>query len=282
MPTMAWIGGRIQPFADSGVSLADRGLLFGESIYEVIPITAGRVRMLSEHVGRMQAGAAVLGIAHGVPPLPTWEARIAELVEGEEIGEGIVYAQVTGGSGPRAHVADPAPDPTFFAWVKAHAFPRADQVRRGIRVITAPDIRWARGELKTTMLLAAIMGKRQALPSGAQEVIFVADDRVREGGSTSVFIVEGGRVVGIPEGPVILPGLTARWLEVVASKISIAVSRESVTRARMLAADEVFVTATTQLAMPVVGIDGQPIGDGFGGRVTSALAEAMRTELELR
>lgn len=278
---MAWIDGEVRPFEQCGVSLADRGLLFGESIYEVVPVTAGRVRLLAEHVERMEAGAAALGLGHGIPSMPTWEQRVAELVEHESVDEGIVYAQLTGGTAPRSHVAQIRPRPTFFAWVKPHAYPRAEQARRGIRAVTMPDIRWGRNELKTTMLLPALLGKRIALETGAEEVIFVADGYVREGGSTSVFIVEDGRIIGIPDAPTILPGVTARVLRQLAAAASIDLALEPVALERMSAAAEVFVTATTQLVMPVVAIDGRPISHGEPGPVALGLAAAMRAGLQL-
>jgi D-alanine transaminase len=281
LPRMAWMDDEIRPFDQCGVSLADRGLLFGESIYEVIPVTAGRVRLLDEHLGRMQASASMLGLAEGLPALPMWERRVRELIGHEGVHEGIVYAQVTGGTAPRSHVVQARPRPTFFAWVKPHAFPGAEQVARGIRAVTAPDIRWARNELKTTMLLPALLSKRRAQEVGAEEVIFVADGFVREGGSTNVFVVEDGRVTGVPDGPSILPGITGRLLGRVAAAESIDVTREPIEVQRMLAASEVFVTATTQLVMPVVAIDDRPVGSGRSGPVATALAAAMRRALGL-
>jgi D-alanine transaminase len=280
LPSWAWLGEEIRPFQQCGVSLADRGLLFGESLYEVIPVTAGRVRLLEEHVERMRAGASALGMG-GVPDLGVWAHRVEILLEREGVTEGIVYAQLTGGTAPRSHVVQARPDPTFFAWVKPHAFPSADDAARGIRAVTGPDIRWARNELKTTMLLPALLSKRRAAEREAEEVVFVADGFVREGGSSNVFVVEGGRVVGVPESPSILPGITARLVERLAEALGIEAGRAPIAVARMFAADEVFVTATTQLAMPVSSIDGHPIGDGRAGPVATALASAMRGMLEL-
>jgi D-alanine transaminase len=280
LPRVAWMGDEIRAFDQCGVSLADRGLLFGESVYEVIPITVGRVRLLEEHVARMQAGASAIGL-QGVPSVPVWERRVAELIDREGLTEGIVYAQLTGGTAPRSHVLQSRPRPTFFAWVKPHRFPRAEQVQRGIRAVMAPDIRWARNEIKTTMLLPALSSKRAALEAGADEVLFVADGFVREGGSTNVFVVHEGRVIGVPDGPSILPGITARLLQRVAVEASIEVTRAPIEVEQMLRADEVFVTATTQLVMPVLAIDDRAIGGEQPGPVTCSLAAAMRRALEL-
>lgn len=281
LPGVAWMGDVVRPFAQCGVSLADRGLLFGESVYEVIPITAGRVRMLAEHVERMRSGAGALGVERGVPRLEAWGARIAELIELEGLSEGIVYAQLTGGTADRAHVTEAPVEPTFFAWLRPLRFPRANRVEVGLSTITAPDIRWARGEIKSTMLLPSVLGKRRARATGADEVIFTADGQVREGGSTSVFIVEGGELVTGPPAPMILPGLTAELVASLARSRKMTLRREAISVERLRGADEVFVTSTTLLAMPVLRVDDGAIGEGIAGPIARQLAADMRAFFEL-
>lgn len=272
-PRLAWFRGVVRPLADCGVSLLDRGLLFGESIYEVLPVVAGRVRLIPEHMRRMRGGAAAIGI-EDLPGDDEVEALAAALCEGEGLDEGILYLQVTGGPGPvRAHVAEPK-HPTFFGFVQAAAMPRADALARPLSVSTAFDPRWARSELKTTMLLPSVLARRQA--GAADEVVFFdADGRLTEGGASSVFIVEQDRVVMPPLTPRVLPSITRALIEAVASRGSIAVRREPIHRGRFVAADEIGVASTTKLVLPVGRVDGQPVAFRADG-VLATLAAGLR------
>ena len=172
-PKFAWISGRVVPFEDAHVPLDDRGLQFGESLYEVAPITAGIARLLPEHVARMQRAAAELGLEAGVPELSAWERLIHELVACESIRDALLYAQLTGGACARDHVPESPPPPTFFAYATPFTYPGEAAVLRGIRAVSLPDIRWARRDLKTTMLLPAVLAKREAKRRGASEALLV-------------------------------------------------------------------------------------------------------------
>ena len=272
-PRLAWFRGAVRPLAQCGVSLLDRGLLFGESIYEVLPVVAGRARFTAEHMARMRAGAQAIGIEE-LPGDDDVEALAATLCEGEGLEEGILYLQVTGGAGEmRAHVAESS-EPTFFGFVQPHVMPRADAFAQPLSVSTAFDPRWARSELKTAMLLPSVLARREA--GSADEVVFFdADGRLTEGGSTSVFIVEGGALVLPPLSPQVLPSITRGLLERVAPKSSIPVRREPIDRARLVAADEVGVASTTKLVLPVGRVDGQPIASRPDG-VLASLAASLR------
>lgn len=274
-PRLAWFRGAVRPLADCGVSLLDRGLLFGESIYEVLPVVANRVRLVPEHMQRMRGGAAAIGI-EGLPSDDEVEALAAALCQEEGLDEGILYLQVTGGPGPvRAHVAE-STHPTFFGFVQAAVMPRADALARPLSVSTAFDPRWARSELKTTMLLPSVLARRQA--GAADEVVFFdADGRLTEGGASSVCIVEQGRVVMPPLTPRVLPSITRALIEAVASRRSIAVRREPIHRGRFVAADEIGVASTTKLVLPVGRVDGQPVAfraDGVLATLAAGLREA--------
>lgn len=272
-PRLAWQGGSIVPFADARVSVADRGLLFGESVYEVLPITGGRVRWQAPHFARMREGAAAIGI-----DAPAWldddATWPAALVDAERVHEGLLYLQLTGGTAPRAHLARATPE--LFAFATPHAFPDAARRARGFTARCLPELRWLRRDLKTTMLLPSILGKRAAQADGADEVLWLdADDHVLEGGSSNVAIVEHGVVLTPPRGPERLPGITLAQLETVAASLDVALRHEVLPRSRVLAANEVFVLATSQLVMPVLRIDGTAIADGSAGPITLRLADAL-------
>jgi D-alanine transaminase len=279
----AWIDDRVVPFGEATVPVDDRGLLFAESIYEVIALTGGKARMLPEHAARMRAGAGAIELGGGVPDDSTWERRVAELVDKERMAEGLVYAQLTGGSAPRQHLPERRPKPRFFAYLLPFRFPRADAAARGIALQSIADPRWMRCDLKTTMLLPGVLAKRDAAAGGADEALFVGPDgSVREGASTNVFCVEDGQLMTPVQSQHLLPGITRPLVTRLAAETGRSVVHETIPLSRLLKAAEVFVTSTTLLVMPVVRIDGRPIGNGQAGPVARQLAERLRARLELQ
>ncbi len=277
-PQHAWQHGRVIAFADAHVSLGDRGLLFGESLYEVLPLSCNKPKLVQAHALRMRRGAAVLGLADTLVDPVLW-TRIAEaLIAAEGIDDGLLYLQLTGGAGPRAHLGVATPE--LFAYAMPHVFPDAARVAKGVRLASAEDPRWARCDLKTTMLLPSVLGKRLAHDRGADEVLWIGrDGLVREGGSSNVAIVEAGAVVVPPAGPTLLPGVTMAALRIPAEAAGIAWHEAPIDRERLARADEVFIAATSLLVMPVVAIDDTPVGDGRAGPVATRLAELLRDEL---
>lgn len=282
LPTVAWLNGTVVPFERAAVPLEDRGLEFGESLYEVIAVTRGQARLLAEHADRMKRGAAQIGISRGVPDLEQWQAILAELQDREHLEEGYVYAQLTGGTAPRSHVPRGAPEPTFFAYLVEYRFPRADQVEIGIAAVTTRDIRWARRDLKTTMLLPAVLAKREASAAGASEALFVGPQgQVHEGAASNVFLLEGTTLVTPRQSELLLPGTTRPLVGDIARIAGLNLAEDTLLVDRLWSAQEVFVTSTTQLVMPVVSIDGRAVGGGRAGPVATDLARRVRQRLQL-
>ncbi|HVW26794.1 MAG TPA: aminotransferase class IV [Polyangiaceae bacterium] len=281
-PGYAWLDGRVVPFAEASVPLDDRGLSFGESLYEVLPITAGTPRLLREHVLRLERGAAELGLGPGVPALARWEAIIGELLRREGLRDALLYAQVTGGAAPREFAPSVDVEKTFFAYLMPFAHPRDADVVRGVRAVSLPDIRWGRRDLKTTMLLAAVLAKKEARRRGAQEAIFVGPQgEVYEGASSNVFIVEGRTLVTPEQTTNLLPGTMRHLVVDIAAEAGLEARGEPFGLERLRRADEVLVTSTSQLVMPVAALDGAEIGSGVAGPVGRDLARRLRRRFEL-
>lgn len=279
---VAWLGGRLVPWSEAVVSIEDRGLQFAESLYEVLPVCGGRPRLITEHATRLRAGAVALGLDGGVPDDSDWERLSATLLRADPLDEGLLYAQVTGGTAPRRHLPEPAPEPSFFAYLQRYRFPRAPQVTAGMRVVTVPDERWGRCDLKTTMLLAAVLAKREAARWGAAEALLLSPaGEVHEGASSNVFALAGNVLTTPEQGPQLLPGTIRPVVERLATEQGLTVRPGRLTRAALDAADEVFVTSTTFLLMPVTAVDGLPVGDGRSGPVAAALASGLRRALGL-
>jgi D-alanine transaminase len=282
VPSVAWLNGELVPFAEAKVPLEDRGLELGESLYEVASLTNGRVRLVAEHAARMRAAAEEIGIARGVPDDARFEAIARELVAREGLDEGILYAQVTGGTAPRAHVPDADPTPTFFAYLRPHRFPRADDVARGIAAITMRDPRWERCDMKTTMLLPAVLARRAAKARGASEVLFHDDTgEVREGAASALLLVEGTRLLAPRPTHHNLPSTTGPLVRALAREAGLDIARDRVDLDRLRRADEVAVASATFLVMPVTRLDGAAVGDETAGPVLRDLASRLRRRLEL-
>ena len=262
--------------------IEDRGLQFAEGLYEVLPVTAGRPRLVLQHALRMMRAAEVLGIAHGVPSVADWERIALELIRSEGVTDALLYAQVTGGEEPRRYLPEEKRIPFFFAYVRAHRFPGEEQVSRGIRVITTPDLRWGRCDLKTIMLLPAVLAKREAHLRNAADALLVGEGgEVHEGASSNIFIVEGERLSTPEPTHHLLPGTTGPVVSRLAAEAGLILSRETISVTRLRAADEVFLTATSFLVMPVMSVDGHPVGSGAAGPKALDLARRMRVLFEL-
>lgn len=276
-PAWAWCSERLVPFAEAHVPLEDRGLQFGESVYEVVAVARGEPFRLADHVERMQSGAAEIGLAASVPSLSDWRSIVAELHRREPHPSAILYAQVTGGAAPRSHVPKQTPRPFFFAYLRRFVFPSAQQTARGIAALTLADQRWQRSDLKTVMLLPAVLARKEALARGAEEVIFVGHDGfVNEGAVSTVFAVMGGAVTTPPASRRNLAGVTGKVVEEICRESGIPFSVGPLAATDLPKADEFFVASTTALLMPVVRIDDAPVGGGAPGRVTMLLAQRFR------
>lgn len=270
------------PWSEAWVPVEDRGLQFGESLYEVLPVTAGRPRLLEAHAARLARGAAELGLEGGAPDAAALDEIAAELIRREGIGEGLVYIQLTGGTAPREHVPAATPQPALLAYLRRHRFPRAADVEQGLRAATVPDLRWNRCDLKTTMLLPAVLAKREAAARGADEAIFVAPDGgVREGASTSLMAVLDGAIVTPEASAHLLPGTMSTLVKEAADGAGFEFVSRRIEVGQLADAGELLLSATSKLVLPVLALDGRPVGNGRAGPIAHRLAAALRERLEL-
>lgn len=276
---MCWIDRGLVDWADARVCVEDRGLQFGESVYEVIPVTAGTPRVFEPHVARLERGAEALELAP--PPTGMIAEAVNRLIRAEGIEEGLVYLQLTGGATVRDHVPPEAAPPTLIAYLRAHRFPRAADVERGIRVVTVPDERWGRCDLKTTMLLPTVMAKREARRRGADEALLTEAGVVREGASTSVMAVVDGALVQPAPSTARLPGTMSALVAEVAEEAGYQSIQRPLAVAELADCDEILVSATSKLVLPVVAVDDRPVGPGRAGAVAVDLAARIRSRFEL-
>ncbi|GJG85717.1 aminotransferase [Gemmatimonadetes bacterium T265] len=279
---VVYLDGRCLPKSRARISPDDRGFLFGDGVYEVVRVIGGRMVDLDRHLARFARGASALALAldraGGVAGVrEAWERLLG--ANGLTEGEALCYAQLTRGAAPRAH-AYPAADtpPTLYAFAQRIAPPDALRAT-GAAAVTYPDLRWARCDLKTVNLLPNVMARQAAAAAGAFESLLVRDGVVTEASHSSAFAVVGGTLRTHPLGTCVLPGVTRAAVLELAAGLGIPAREEAVTLEELRAADEAFVASTTADVMPVVTLDGAPVGAGAPGPVARALGGAMAARL---
>jgi D-alanine transaminase len=279
---IAWLDGAFVPLAEARISPLDRGFLFADSVYEVLPVYGGRPFLFVEHIARLERS---LGEIRMRPPLgrPEWASLLEELVARNGGGDMYLYVQVTRGAEEgRNHALNAALKPTVFMMASPLA-PLDESVRtHGVGAVTVPDERWGRCDIKSTALLANVLAKSRAADAGETEAILLADGQLREGSSSSVMVVKDGIVYAPPYGPEILPGTTRELALRLASRAGIESRIEPIGEAALRAADEVLLSFATRGVLPVTRIDGSAVGTGRPGPVWKALDagfEAYRREV---
>ncbi|MDE2182124.1 MAG: D-amino-acid transaminase [Alphaproteobacteria bacterium] len=268
---VAYVDGRYLRHGEAAVHVEDRGLQLGDSIYEVMRIAHGRLEDEELHFDRLGRSLAAIEMA---PPMsrPSLKWVCREVVRRNGLAEGLLYMQVTRGAFRRDHPIPPhRPRPTLI--VTAHGFDVAALERRrmeGVAVVTCPDERWGRCDIKTTQLLANVLAKTAARRAGATEAWLIdAQGFVTEGASTTAWIVDRqGRLVTRPLSHAVLPGVTRQALLDIAAQAQIPVVERAFTTAEAQASPEAFLTSASGTAVPIVAIDGRPLGDGKPGPLT--------------
>jgi D-alanine transaminase len=258
------------------ISPDDRGFLFADGVYEVVRAYAGRFFELDPHFRRLEEGLYALRIEGA--DVAALSQALPRLLERNGLGraDATVYLQITRGAAPRIHsFPDPAVTPTVYAEAKAFT-PKGDPVR-GAAVITVPDIRWARCDIKTVALLPNCLANQRARESGALEAIFVRDGVALEASASSFFAVIGGEVRTAPTSNYILPSISRAVVLDLCAGHGIPARETPVFLEQIWAADELFLAGTTLEVMPIVSVDGRSIGAGAPGPVSRRLHELFRT-----
>jgi D-alanine transaminase len=269
------------PLAEAGVSIEDRGFQFADGVYEVAAVLNRKLLDWPDHTKRLARSLAELSIS--APASDQALSMIAERVlRANRITEGILYIQVTRGAARRDHAFPRGIRPTLVMTARPFDFrQRLEQQETGIAVVTAPDERWARCDIKSVSLLPNVLAKQAARTAGAFEAWMVgADGAITEGSSTNAWIVRrDGTVVTHPLSHGILAGVMRSTLLRLARDAGIAVEEAAFTAEDALGAAEAFLTSTTAPCLPVVSIDGKPIGNGGPGVVTGRLGQLLWQEI---
>jgi D-alanine transaminase len=262
---VCYLNGEYMPLEGARVSPLDRAFLFGDAVYEVVPVYGARPFRLREHLDRLTRSLAGIRME---PPLThaEWGKICGELVSRNGGGDQYLYMQITRGAEfGRNHAWPAGLKPTIFAYTNALEPVTPALLEEGVAAITAADARWARRDIKSTALLANVLLKRLATDAGAFETILLEHGGLTEGSSTTVHIVREDAIRTPPNGHQILPGTTRDVVGELAARLGIAAENRRVSEAELRAADEVWLAFSTRGLLPVTRLDGKPVGTGRPG-----------------
>ncbi|MFM1896691.1 MAG: hypothetical protein RLZZ385_1765 [Pseudomonadota bacterium] len=267
MKNIVYLNGHYLPADEAAVSIFDRGFLFGDGVYEVVPVIRGRLVDKAYFLERLGNSLQAINLdwpCSGQEYLDIMKA----VVERNQIAEGYVYTQVTRGVAERDFCFPSGVAPTLVAWGSHRAIMDNPLADTGVSVVTLPDLRWKRRDIKSLNLLAQCLAKQAAREQNAFEGWMVEDGLVTEGASSSAYIVKQGRIITRPLSTAILPGIRRRVILELARDQALQLEERAFTVAEAMAADEAFLSSATTLVLPVVRIDGHPVGNGKPGPVT--------------
>ena len=259
------LNGELQPLSDAKVSVLDRGFIFGDGAYEVVPVYGQRLFRFDEHMARMGRSLAKLRIPNPASR-DEWLARCRALVKANAArGAGddqLVYIQITRGVAPREHTMPPGLVPTVFMMANPMKPVPAEQRHQGVACTTARDFRWERGDIKSVSLLGNVLARQMSADHGAVETIMFRDGQLTEASASNVWIVHEGALLGPPKSEQVLEGIRVELLRELCEDCGIAYNLRPISEADVLAADEVLLSSATKEVLAVTRIDGEPVGHG--------------------
>ena len=263
--TPCYLNGEYTRVCDAKVSVLDRGFIFGDGIYEVVPVYGQRLFRFDEHMARLQRGLGKVRIDNP-HDREGWLQRCRHLVRALAAQTGaqdqLVYIQITRGVAPRDHVMPVGIAPTVYMMVTPMKPPTAEQRHHGVACVTARDFRWERGDIKSISLLGNVLARQISADHGATETIMFRDGYLTEAAASNVWVVHEGALLGPPKSEHVLEGIRFDLLRELCEEVGIAYNLRPITEADVRAADEVMLSSATKELLPVTRIDGEPVGHG--------------------
>ena len=278
--TLCYLNGDYTPLHDAKISVLDRGFIFGDGVYEVLPAYAGKLFRFDHHMARLGRSLAELRIANPLTASQWHEIAIKliaaraynvnaiALSEGKYDGataanpDQIIYIQVSRGVAMRDHVMPADLKPTVFVMVNAMKLPTKAQRTQGVACVTADDFRWEKAHIKSTSLLGAVFSRQISFDAGALETIMFRGDYLSEAAASNVWVVQDGKLLGVPKDKLVLEGIRYGLFEELCTSAGIGFELRRITRAEVLAADELLLSSATKEVLPVTLLDGAKVGKG--------------------
>jgi len=275
--SIVYLNGDYLPVNEAKVPVLDRGFIFGDGIYEVIPVYGGKLFRLEEHLQRLDNSLNAIQVSNPFNH-HEWAALLETLLTHNPCyTDQSVYVQITRGVAMRDHGFPPGVTPTVFAMANPLVTTPAEQLEKGAAAITVPDIRWQNCHIKAIALLPNILMRQQALDQGAMEAIFVRDGNVTEGAASNIFIVQNGAIKTPPKSNYLLPGITRDLVVELAHANGMACHETTIRDTELTTADEIWLTSSTKEVMPVTRLDDQPVGNGIPGPVWQQMYGIFQT-----
>ena len=273
MSRIVYVNGSFVPYEDAKIPIMDRGFLFADGIYEVSAVMGGKLVDNEAHLARLDRSLGEIRIKN---PYATekWIELQRELIQRNAVSEGLVYIEVTRGVAERDFAFPKDVEPTVVMFTQEKNMTSAPAAETGVAVITVPDLRWKRRDIKSVALLAQVLAKQAAAEAGVAEAWMVEDGKVTEGGSSTSFIVtKDGTIVTRELSHSLLPGITRKTLIRLAEETQIKVEERAFSVEEAQEAQEAFLTSATSLVMPIVKIDDKPVGSGKVGPIAKRMRE---------
>jgi len=266
MDQTVFLNGAFLPLAEAKVPVLDRGFIFGDGVYEVVPVYSKVPFRLEEHLARLERSLAAVGIRNPYTR-EQWRGFVAGIVERQSFEDQGVYFQVTRGVAKRDHAFPKNAEPTVFMMSNPLVPPPAALVEKGASAITARDNRWLRCDIKSISLIGNVLLRQLSAEADAAETILFREAKLTEASSSNVFVVKGGIIYSPPKNELILPGITYDVVVELAQANGLALEFRGITEAEVRGADELWVTSSSKEVLAVVQLDGRPVGDGKPGPV---------------
>ena len=260
------LNGEFMPLEEAKVPVLDRGFIYGDGIYELIPVYAGKPFRLKEHLARLQRSLDAIRLANPHSDAE-WTALIDAMIARNESGNSYVYFQITRGVAKRDHAFPKDTPPTVFMMASPLPTPPSEQVENGVACVTMQDNRWLRCDIKTISLLGNVLLRQAALDAGGMEAVMFRDGFLTEGSASNILVASGGKLLAPPKDHLILPGITYDLVLELDAKYGVPFEVRAITEAEVRAADELMLTSSTKEVLAISQLDGQPVGNGKPGPI---------------
>ena len=270
-----YLNGQFVALADAKISVLDRGFIYGDGVYEVVPVYRRRPFRMAQHLARLQYSLDGIRLVNPHTSAQ-WQKLIADLIERQPFDDQAVYLQVTRGVAKRDHAFPAGITPTVFMMSNPLVVPSGEQVERGVAVVTAQDNRWLRCDLKTTSLLGNVLMRQLAVDHSAVETVMFRDGHLTEASASNVLIVRDGNVIAPPKDNLILPGITYDAALEVAKAAGISLEVRAIPHAEAMSADEMWLSSSTKEVLAITTVDGRPFGGGKPGSVFRRVYDAFQ------
>ena len=259
-----YLNGKYLPAVEASISIFDRGFIFGDGVYEVIPVYGGRLFRLQQHLDRLHYSLGEIRLA---PPISDYDiTAVCERLLKNRDGDASIYLQITRGTAPRNHAFPDKITATVLIYAQDLVYPDQAHREAGVAAVSYPDQRWARCDIKSVSLLANVLARQYAQEHAAAEALLFRDGILTEGAASTVFVVHAGQLLTPASGHNILPGITRELVLELACNHGLACQQTDITEQQVREADELWLSSSTKEILPIVKLDGEPVGEGKPGQ----------------